>query len=346
MTKNENTVLTLAPKSKVASRSEYRVKLSDVTTSHNPRHPAPDLQAALVEEGYFHERDGEKVALTPLELIHKLVFGEDPDGKAKYVALVDKYENGEEGLVSLARSRQKAEIDAIKVREFRSQDGKNEDGSTKYVERYGIIDGERRYMAQVYNYAKHGGVDTVGAVVLRKITKEQAFDLAIEANFNRRNPSAVEYGHIFREYRSRTNPETGKNYTLKEIAERLNMDYQFVRSREALTYLTESEQRGVEVGRLNVTSASEKGLRIKQGKDAQPLDERKKNRQRALSLTEVQSLFDDSRKKPKAYLEALADVMQEDYETAVRRSDKRIKEAEDVELRLAAKADQQARKAG
>jgi hypothetical protein len=306
------------------------VLLRDILVSHNPRSPVPALQAALADEGYED--------YSALELAQKLALSEDPADKAKFVALVDKYENTgtPDSLVALADSRARKEIQPILLRAFRVLDGVDEaTGKNKYIHHYGIVVGERRVLAAAYNHAKHGTKPEIGAQV-REIRLEEAFDLAVDENAKRRDMTDYEYGVIFKTYRQRVNPATGKKWSLKDIGIRFGFDYQFVRGRHALAaYLSQADQQRVaKGGRVNITAAIKKALGLKRGRqDGSDVQDKKSNRQRALNLHECQQLFDSTQQRQldaelkKAYLQALADVMQISYAVALVESNKRIDEA-------------------
>lgn len=314
------------------------IQLSDITTSHNPRRPCQTLQDALVAEGY----EGH----TMIDLIQKLALSPEVEKRAEFCRLIETYE-GEtvsDGIVNLANSRANTEIQPILLRDFRAKIK----GSDEYVTRYGIVAGERRCIAAAYNYAKHGLTPEIGALV-KKLTVQEAYNLAVEENAQRRPMSDLEYGRIFSGYRQEINPATGNKWSLKEIAAKLHLDYQFVRGREALVFLPENEQSRVDSGKTSVTKAIEKGLRIKQGKkNDEIIEDKKKVRSRTLSIKEVQKLFDEKRlsnhldwdsPEKEAYLKALAEVMQITYATAVKESKARYEAVEkEEELAAAQKA--------
>ena len=291
-----------------------QIPLQSITTSHNPRRPCPELQAALESEGYED--------YSMLALIRELALSEDETKRAEFCHLIETYDGQDvNSIVQLANSRANVEIQPILLRDFRSKDG---DG---YVTRYGIVAGERRCIAAAYNHAKHGLPAQIEAQV-KKLTVDEAYKLAVEENAQRLPMSDLEYGRIFRAYRSEENPQTKKNWSLKEVAASLHLDYQFVRGREALTYLPEADQRKLEVSghQVNITKAIQKGLGLKRGKKTENLVDKKTIRQRTLNMAETQALFDKNRGAcdSSAYLQALADVMQCSLSDAIAASDKRL----------------------
>lgn len=278
-----------------------KVSLKEIVNSHNPRDPMRGLTPYLATENFIHE-DG--TSKTAMELVHEFALSSDEAKRAEFVRLIETYEEGTDGLMELAESRRKDDLQPISLRKFTSTDGK---------ELYEIIFGERRFLAQAYLYAKYGDKPEISATV-RTLTPKEAFDIAIQENLRRQNPTDIEYGRIFRSYRDEINPATNKKYNLKEIAAELGFPgtngYQFVRGREALTYLPEKDQAKLQAeSRTNVTKAIEKGLALKNGKSADgSLPDKKESRPKSLTLKQVHALFDESRDKSDDYLQALADV--------------------------------------
>jgi hypothetical protein len=279
-----------------------RVSLDSITISHNPRNPAPELIATLPELGYN----------TPIQFA-QLGLSDDEKDRATYVRTLDKYESYADGIVPLAESRRQKEIQPVLLRDFRSVAGVNPDGSKVYETRYGIVAGERRFLAAVYNFAKYGERRDIGADV-RKLTVEQAVDLAFAENVMRRNPHRLEVGEFLHERRQEKNSATNKNWTIAELARRYNLPYQEAVMAEALAYLPDGDKKRLMAGKIGLTAASRKGLAIKQGKDpSAPISDKKSNRRRVKPLAEVRSLFDNPPvkgvDKQSAYRQALADVM-------------------------------------
>lgn len=308
------------------------VTLAEITVSHNPRCPSLVLRAALEAEGHPGK--------TFLNLVHELALSSDPAKKAEYCRLMEKYEGEEiaDGIVQLAISRAHMELQPIVLRDFRVKktgDTPLAEGESEYLVRYGVVAGERRILACAYNHAKHGANPELSATV-KKLTVDAAFNLAVEENLRRRQPNDMEYGRLFHNYREEINPDTGKNWILKDVARKLKLDYQFVRCREALVYLPETDQQKIETGSANITLAIKKGLALKNGKPSVIPVNAALNRQRVMSLRQVQELFDkkstekNSDATKTAYLQALATVMNISYAVACKESEKRI-ETEEVQ---------------
>lgn len=315
---------------KNGERVVIRAPLAKIRVAHNPRCPVPSLSANLAEEGYE--------GLSFLELVHQLALSEDAAKRAEFVRLFDKYESdkGEDAhtVVSLANSRRRFEIEPILLRDFRSKD--RETG--EYETYYGIVAGERRVLAAAYNFAKYGDAADIGAVV-KKLTVDEAYELAIEENLKRREMTDLEVGYIIRHYREKTNPTTSKRFNLREIAEKLGEDYQFIRNREALTYLSDGDKKRLAEGRLGLVRAFEIGLASKKGKAVEDAPDKKENRSRVMTLKEVQELFDSTKRDQVERLTVLAEVMRMSLSEALAASDKREEEEElrasrEVERRL------------
>lgn len=292
-----------------------RIQLADIVSTYNPRSPARGLQAGLADEGYEDCR--------PIDLVRQLALSDNPADRVEFCRLLEKYEGGSNGIVELAASRRVQELQPINLRSFRSHVKGTADPKV-YVQRYGVISGERRLIAAAYNYAKHGDqYDTIGSLVDDRITREAAYDLAVQENLCRSDMTDIELGEVFREYRR-------EGETLRDIAKRLNQDYQFVRGREALSYLPEKDKRAVEEGRLGVTRAIQKGLKIRQGKTNEDavVEPKKTDRRRVATLKQVEAEFDATPRSHTNYLAALAWVMGIDITKAIKESDKRIAEAQ------------------
>lgn len=312
-----------------------RINLADIVVTHNHRCPAPDLVGHFIAEGIVTGEGDKQRVLTCLEFVRGYALSEEFTKRQKYVDLLEKYESGNNGIVPLAISRRTfTEIHPINLRSFRA---KNKEGS--YDERYGIISGERRFMAAAYNHVKFEDKPQVGCIS-HSMTLEEATDMAFEENLKKREPTPLEYGRQFREYTNRVNPETNKPYSLIDVSKKFCLDYGFVRSREALTHLDEKDQVALEQSflidpanpdkkpRLSLTKAITVALAKKTGKDCTEtaIQNRKESRRRAMTLLEVQSHFDASREsQSNDYLSALAAVMKITFAQAMKESKAREK---------------------
>jgi len=322
-----------------------RIELGDITTSHNPRRPCPDLQDHLAAN---------MGGMTLLEFCYEYALGDDT-AKATFCELVEQFESYEKGIVELAASRRVREIEPILLRNFRVKARGTDDG--EYITRQGVICGERRVIAACYNHAKYGDPANIGAVSIKCIV-EEAEDYAFAENDQRKEMTETEVGHFFRRKheRRKQRAEAGetltkddkKPYTLKDLAADLGYDYQYVRTREALTYLTVEEQRQVDRKETNLTDAWHKGLRIKNRKglgeddgeeQKKAVKRRKKNRRRVMTLKEVETLFDTTPKSAYERRRTLAEVMGISLELAEKESKVRLEAVAAKEVAEAAKAD-------
>jgi ParB/RepB/Spo0J family partition protein len=291
------------------------ISLSRITATNNPRCPCRKLVQALKEEGYEDWK--------PLQLVHDMALSGNEKDRKEFCRLVEKYETDPQDLIELAASRRKHAIQPIVVRSTQTK------GETTYA----LVAGERRYLAAAYNYAKWGEKPEIGAEIITA-SSDDAYDIAVQENLNRKDATEIEKGEIFRAYRLKVNPTTNKKFTLREIAGRLSIDYQYVRSRESLTYLSDADKRAVEEGRLGLTRAAEKGTRIRQRKTDQnePVAPKKHTRNRMFTLKQAHDWFDAHRNESEDYMRALSDAMRTPLKQALRDSDKRLKDAKEKEV--------------
>lgn len=315
--------------------------LTLITTSHNPRWPARNLQEHLAQEGYADYVE------TPLALIHLLALSDDPAKRAEFVRLLETYEGGARQVVELAASRRKHQLQPISLRRFRVLNREKSDaaGSNVYEHRYGLIAGERRLLACAYNHAKHGDPAVIGATAV-EMTVEQAEDLAFDENMQRQDMTPLEVGEwirnkyeVNRQRAKETAGDSRPKYDLKIFAAERGLDYQYARSRYDLTFLPEPLKQKVNHRDLGITEGAKIGREIKLGKrdrDGKPKEELqaelagyKNQRQRSRTLKELQEHFDSVREnESEDYLRALAYAMQQTLRQADSASKKRIKEAE------------------
>lgn len=274
------------------------LNLVDFTVCHNPRRPVPGLQDNFAKEGYEN--------YTPMQFAHELGLSEDEEKRNKFVELVEKYESEPRGLVDLASSRRSEAIQPITVRVASRKGG--------HVH-YALVAGERRYLAGVYNYAKHGDKPVIDAIV-KNINLDESADLALDENLNRLDMTELEIAEAIRAKRQRINPDTGKRFTLREIArvwpyggKELSARYQFIRGREALNYLSDKDKDRLCRGTLGVTKAVQMGFDLKKGKSVESPKDSDGSRRRSMNLTEIRALFDATDPKNTERLQTLAEVM-------------------------------------
>lgn len=336
-------VLTVNPS--LGEQKALPIDLHEINVSHNPRNPIVAITPHLVEEGYCDGEGDQAVPWTANKLMTELAMSEDPELQQEFVRLLETYDNGPKGIISLANSiRASKQAQPIMLRSYR-RSIRNDGGEKTYVQRYGIIAGERRTLACAYNYVKHGSPSTVIAILHHKITVEEAYDLAVIENFHRNDPTPLEEGHIFRGYYDQLDEEGKRKHNLKDIATRLNVDYQHLRHRIGLTYLPDKDQARLNDGRLTLTKAQEQGivhmqvaLGRKPSSVLSPVPDSDTSRRRVLSLKRITAHYDESRKRAVAYREALAFAMQilnedgkGDVSVADAESDERIAEQERAE---------------
>jgi hypothetical protein len=230
-------------------RINIEVAAKDITTTHNPRWPMPNLQ----KQGYI-----------PIELFKGWVTNGTPEQRAEYCTLI---ETTEPSIVALAESIKKGEeergygqLQAIIVRPFRAKVGtevEDESGDSRnvYETRYGLIAGERRLGANRYLKAKYDLELPLMAIAV-ECTKDEAYDMAIEENAHRQDPNDLEWGAMYawyREKRQRVNTdgslmedEDGKpliGWTVEEIGVKFQKHPGHIRGRLAVA-------KAVETGKL------------------------------------------------------------------------------------------------
>lgn len=341
-----------------------RIPLSNIVISYNIRNPAKGifdevkfitkhedgreeetveyeisekLHTSLVEEGVIEDAEVSK-RLRPMDLMHALALSDDSVKQAAFLKIIEENESYPHGLKQLADDRSvedgHGELEPVLLREIRGKTDTN----------FGVVGGERRTLAAAYNYLKRGQKPTVGAIV-KKITVAEAKEQAFQENFSRKEMTEVEIGRYLHSWTNQINPATGKYFSLREIAEREQLDYQYVRGRSALMELTETEQRALAEGRIGLTAAINKGLTRRTAKgrgDAEDslaekeegaIPEKKVKRDRVLTMKEVQEYYDNYRiendeksntEEYKSHLSALAYVMQKEFEVAEKESDARF----------------------
>jgi len=223
-----------------------------------------------------------------------------------------------------------------------------------------VIDGGRRIAAVLYLHAKsrvlradkaecelfgEGTPKEFPALVQATDLKASGDDfvLAVQINLSRKQFTPLQEGRVYHDMTKKTNPATGKNYTYKEAAATLGVEYGTYRNREALwrdpVYddagkitkgLTDAERRKVALGEMLVTAASRKALgEHHYSETGVPAV----SRNRGLPLSEMQKLFDETPEKQIERRTAIAECMGQTLKQAIAASDKRI---EDQDRQMAA----------
>jgi len=286
----------------MTAKREQRVKpipLDQVTVSHNPRRPLRKLQDMGCE---------------PLALVHTLALSEDATKRAEFVALIQAHQPE---IVKLAETYATMQIQPVMLRDFRVE------VNGAYLTRYGIVCGERRYIAWAYLQAVTGQKQTVWAIV-KKLTVQEAYWLGVEENLQREDMTEVEKGQIFARYAEEHKME------LTKVAEHFHVPYYLVRGRVALaTKLPAERLRLYEEGKLNLTDAIREAL----GEQDATRSHGRKSRQVLLTVREIRAAFDSTPRSNVERLNALAEVMRLTVVQAVHESDERMKRAEEADAR-------------
>lgn len=291
------------------------ILLSDITVSHNPR---ISLRGVLEK---FHT---EGRAELPEE--NRKVF-------VSYMQ--ENFPNIEQLRQSIA---QYGLLQQPSVRAFRAKQG------DEYVQRYGIILGERRILSYAIKEALTGVPQRVDCNVESRMTVDEAFEKGLAENLDREEMNPVDKAEAFHEMLTvRINPATkeggkGRPYTLKELAERVKRSYYWVRDHEAIFYLPDELKKkclnDFQAGKRNLTRYCKLGLQHKSQISGQPEEEvgvditgqieqntgtllEPKKRRGVVSLKVVQGLFDATPLCNRERLLAFAQVMSLNLEAAL-----------------------------
>lgn len=329
---------------------EELVSLGDITVSHNPR---ASLRGVI---DLFHS-DGRS--------------SQPPEIRQAFVSYMLQDHPEIEGLRKSIE--QFGLLQPPVVRAFRVKQG------DEYVQRYGIVLGEGRILSYALTEAMTGEPQYVRVRIESRLGVDAAFEQGLAENLDRNEMNPVDLATAFHEMLTiRINPATkspevngqpnplyssdnpkGRPYTLKELAERVNRTYWWVRDHEAISYLPDHLKsqciKSWQSGKRNVTRFCKLGLRHKSQVTGQPeeisLDSQTATannaevgqpsiflepaqRRRVLSLKSVVELFDGTILTNKERLATLAEVMGISLEEALNERD----------LRIAQKADAQTRK--
>lgn len=341
--------------SKLASQGYFLINDEDKTKSLLDMCLAEDQETLQAVVGLFEEHEGEDV------------FDDEEDSKEPHADLSGiKHKEGptKYSIVSLARSLQQHQVSPVSVR----RGGQRKDGGYNYT----LIFGQRRTAAVAYAYAKskldklEGNKNSqfknfqpVIQAVEIKCSEEEAFELAVAENMNRKDFTPVQEGMIYSAFLKRQNPETGKKWNLKDVTKHLypqepRSKYGHVRNRYALVMpykadevddkgnlvkagrgLTAEERAGLENGEKTLTWAIRRALREEHYSDE---GTPQKNRRKALPLKQIEELFDNTAESNVERRKALAECMSATLKQATKESEKRIQAAEEKEANKANKA--------
>lgn len=292
--------------SETVKSSIQSIKLESITVSHNPRWPIRNLQIM----GY-----------DPIRMIHDYALSKEKEKQDHFVELIESHEPE---IVALATDLLDCQIMPVLLR----------NNGTKLVNdvpvtRYGLVDGERRFLAMAYNKAKHGKPNFIDAKI-KKLTVDEAEDIAIRANLHRSDMMVFEKARIYDDM-ARKN-----QISLAEVARRLNMDYHTLYNDAVLVRLpAERKQQLIKLeieGKLNVVAARKEALKSipQQNANGEDATVKKDNKSRGImKLKEVRNLFDSIKMADltdeylNGRLEALAEVMLLSVDEAIKLSDKK-----------------------
>lgn len=330
---------------------EQQIPLSDVLMSQNPR---KELRGAL-------------------EKFHELGTAQNtPEQRAEFVKFIDEnfpyVRDRLNSYQTIVIDKPRGQIQAVTLRRYDSK-GEN---------KYGIVQGECRVLAWALLEAETGEPQKVRAVVAPKMTLDEAFDIAITENIDREEMSPLDIGYSFQEMLTvRINTQTvkeklpdgsdnpnyspaypkGRPYKLQEIATKFRKDYNWVRGRAALPYLSEKDKLQMmaefKAGKRNITRYITKALELakkakQEGKGLSELTENSgenpvdvsensgtivvvaEKRRRVLTLKQVVNLFDATPTSNVERLKALAEVMGLDYDNAL--AERLVREKEQAQL--------------
>lgn len=183
--------------------------------------------------------------------------------------------------------------------------------------------------------------------------EEDLFVVSAKINLDRKGFTELQEGRVYHEMLKRVNPQTkfggklydhrypdGRNYTKKEASAELRVNYGTFRNREAMWHpyretvngrrgLTDEERRMVRRGQMGATYASKLSLgeiAFVSRNQASPVVRRHK----ALTLKEMEKLFDETPRSQTDRLAAIADCMRLDLDRAMADSVRRADEAMDL----------------
>lgn len=245
-------------------------------------------------------------------------------------------ETASKSIVGLAEQfRKSGQLQAITVRPV----GKGENRT--------LIFGQRRTAAAVYLHAKsrlevEDGVEGAKIIpgviraVVRTVSSKEAYDMAVGENLHRQDFTPLEEAAIYVHDLAQINPETGKKYTLKQVAQKRGENQGRVRSYAALLQprdettqkgLTDEDRTALANKEITVTAAVRKALNEKHYSDGH----RQGNRAKPIPLKAIHQLFDDTSESNEERRKAFAECMGVTLEVAVAQSEERISAIETKE---------------
>lgn len=347
-----------------SSEQNYLIPLTRITKNVNPRQEPANL--AAIGYSLLNDEDQEH------SLMH-MVFSSDIEMVRAAVELFEVHEGIDE------ESTPKADLSDVTPKEIRGVrqsvcaladdiniNGQLESAAVSYIDgkNYTLVFGQRRVAAILYAHAcnlvaladgDEQPFANIGPVVSAKVVNADDDDalyfLAASENLQRKNFDEIQEGAVFYELTKRVNPETGKKWNLRQIAEHYGLNYGHVRNRHALACpykadkvdeegnitkkgkgLTDEEREMIRSGRKTTTWGVRKSLREEHYSDGAP----RKNRDRAIPLSKMYELFDatsDDANDPVAVARrtAIAECMNKTLSQATKESKKRIKQAEKSE---------------
>lgn len=350
----------------VETRQSFAIPLASITQNINPRQEP----ANLVAIGYnlLDESD-------PEHSLYHMSLSDDIEKQRAVVALFEEHENEE----LFGEESPKADLSDVTEKESKTGPrmsicslatsinavGQLEDSAVKRGGKragggynYTLIFGQRRVAAVVYavaanKVAKFDKAElpfpNIKPVILAKemnVNEDEAFDLAVRENMDRKNFDPVQEGQVYYDYTKRINPETKKKWNLKDVAQHVNRNYAHVRNRQALALpyradkvddagnivkkgrgLTNEERELVRSGQKTLTWGIRKSLREEHYSDGTP----QSNRDKALPLGAMKDLFDKtsddaSDVEAVARRKAIAECMGKTLKQATKESVQRLKE--------------------
>lgn len=244
---------------------EELIALGDITVSHNPR---ASLRGVL---DLFHT-DGSA--------------SQSPETRQAFVSYMQEEHPEIDGLRKSIE--QHGLLQPPVVRAFRAKQG------DEYVQRYGIVLGEGRVLSYALTEAITGVPQKVRVRIESRLGVDAAFEQGLAENLDRNDMNPVDLATAFHEMLTiRINPATksaeingepnplfstdspkGRPYTLRELAERVNKTYWWVRDHEAISYLPDNLKsqciKSWQTGKRNVTRYCKLGLQYKVQATGQP----------------------------------------------------------------------------